>query len=86
MVYTYVLKSKKDGRWYIGSSNNLRKRFNMHNNGGVDSTRNRGPFTLIYYEACISDHDARVREKYLKTGMGRRYLKNRMKRFLSLTD
>jgi len=35
-------------------------------------------------ESCMNDHDARVREKYLKTGMGKRYLKNRLKRFLSL--
>jgi len=44
-----------------------------------------GPLELIYYEACINEEDARAREKYLKSGMGKRYLKNRLKRFLSLT-
>ncbi|MCX6723502.1 MAG: GIY-YIG nuclease family protein, partial [Candidatus Staskawiczbacteria bacterium] len=39
----------------------------------------------IYYEACLNDGDARSREKYLKTGIGKRYIKNRLKRFLSLT-
>lgn len=84
MVYTYVIKSEKDKKWYTGSTNDLRKRFEQHNLGQVKSTKGRGPFKLIYCEVCIDDHDARVREKYLKTGMGKRYLKNRMKRFLSL--
>ena len=85
MFYTYVLQSLKDKKWYTGSTNNLRKRFKDHNEGKVYSTKGRGPFILIYYEACLNDHDARVREKYLKSGMGKRYLKNRLKRFLSLT-
>ncbi|MGC9611150.1 MAG: GIY-YIG nuclease family protein [Minisyncoccia bacterium] len=85
MVYTYILKSKKDGNLYTGSTNDLRKRFKQHNENKITSTKGRGPFTIIYYEACMNDHDARVREKYLKTGMGKRYLRNRLKRFLSLT-
>ena len=85
MFYTYVLLSKKDGLWYTGSTGDLRKRFNQHNTGQVFATKNRGPFKVIYYEACLNEQDARFREKYLKTGMGKRYLKNRLKRFLSLT-
>jgi len=83
--YTYVIQSKKDGKWYTGSTNNLRKRFKQHNNNTVSSTKNRGSFTLIYYEACLNEQDARAREKFLKSGMGKRYLKNRLKRFLFLT-
>jgi putative endonuclease len=85
MYYTYVLRSKKDNRLYTGSSNNLERRLSEHNSGKVSSTKSRGPFELIYYEACMNEQDARAREKYLKTGMGKRYLKNRLKRFLSLT-
>ncbi len=85
MFYTYVLRSARDGKWYTGTTNNLRKRFQEHNNGKVISTKNRRPFKLIYYEACINKQDAKLREKYLKSGMGKRYLKNRMERFLSLT-
>jgi putative endonuclease len=85
MFYTYVLKSEKDGKWYTGSTNDLRKRFNEHNAGRVFSARNRAPFKIICYEACLSEDDARVREQYLKLGMGKRYLKNRLRRFLSLT-
>jgi putative endonuclease len=85
MFYAYVIRSKKNGRWYTGSTSNLRKRFKDHNNNQVFSTKNRGPFELIYYEACLNEQDGRVREKYLKSGMGKRYLKSRLKRFLSLT-
>jgi len=85
MFYTYVIKSQKSGYWYTGSTNDLRKRFNQHNQGKSTWTKQRGPWKLIYYEACLNEEDARSREKYLKTGTGKRYLKNRLKRFLSLT-
>ena len=86
MYYTYVLRSEKDNRLYTGSTNDLRKRLSEHNSGIVTSTRSRGPFELIYYEASPNEQDARAREKYLKTGMGKRYIKNRLKRFQSLTE
>ena len=79
------MKSKKDNKLYTGATSNLRKRFNEHNENKVVSTKGRGPFELIYYEACVHMQDAYAREKYLKSGMGKRYIKNRLKRFLSLT-
>ncbi len=79
MYYTYVLLSQKDGRFYTGSTGNLRERIKEHNNGEVSSTKFRRPLRLIYYEACLSKCDALQREKYLKTGMGKRYLQNRLK-------
>jgi putative endonuclease len=82
MHYVYVLKSLKDGKWYTGCAGDLRKRFSEHNDGKVNSTKGRGPFELIYYEASLDREDAFAREKYLKSGMGKRYLKNRLKRFL----
>lgn len=85
IFYTYVIQNKKDGKWYTGFTNNLRRRFKEHNDNKVSSTKGRGEFELIYYEACIDEQDAREREKYLKSGMGKRYLKNRLKRFLFLT-
>lgn len=85
MWYTYVIKSTKSDYWYTGYTNNLRKRFNQHNTGKSNYTRPRGPYKLIYYEASLNEQDARSRELYLKSGMGKRYLKNRLKRFLSLT-
>jgi putative endonuclease len=85
MWYTYLLQSKKDARWYTGCTKDLRKRFKEHNDGLVPSTKGRGPFEIFYYEACQNKQDAFNREKFLKTGMGKRYLKNRLKRFLALT-
>lgn len=85
MFYTYVIQSEKNHKWYTGSTKDLRKRFREHNSDKVFSTKGRGPFGLIYYEASLNEQDARAREKYLKSGFGRRYLKNRLKRFLSLT-
>ena len=85
MWYTYLIQSNKDKRWYTGCSDDLRKRLRQHNQGLVPSTKGRGQFTIIYYEACLNKNDAFARERYLKSGMGKRYLKNRLKRFLFLT-
>lgn len=85
MFYTYILLSRKDNHWYTGATNDLRKRFKQHNDNKVFSTKNRGQFELIYYEACLNKDDAFEREKYLKSGPGKRYLRNRLKRFRLLT-
>jgi putative endonuclease len=79
MFYVYVLKSRRDGKFYIGHTANLRKRFLEHNSGKVDSTRARMPFELAYYEASRVLRDAIHRERYLKTTYGHRYLRNRLK-------
>lgn len=76
--YTYVLKSKKDDKLYIGWSNNLKHRVEQHNKGMVLATKHRLPLELIYYEACLSENNAIEREKQLKTGFGRAYLKRRL--------
>jgi putative endonuclease len=83
--YVYVLRSLKNNLWYTGFTKDLRKRFKEHNSDHIGWTGKRGPFELIYYEASRDTDDAKSREKYLKSGMGKRYLKNRLKRFLSLT-
>lgn len=66
MFYMYILKSKKDKRLYLGSTNDLRKRLLLHNDGKIFSTKLRRPFELIYYEAYKSEQDVRKREKKLK--------------------
>lgn len=83
--YVYILQSLKSSKWYTGYTSDLRKRFNQHQNNESTYTRGRGPFKLIYYEASLHEEDAKAREKYHKSGMGKRYLKNRLKRSLSLT-
>jgi putative endonuclease len=66
MFYVYVIKSKKDGKCYIGSTNDLKRRIMEHNNGESFSTKFRRPFVLVYYESYLSEKDARVREQKLK--------------------
>jgi len=81
--YVYVLKSEKDGRFYTGYTADLKERLLQHNSGKVNSTKNRIPLKLMYFEGCLNQQDATHREKYLKTSWGKRYLKGRMKHYLT---
>ncbi|MFA5104017.1 MAG: GIY-YIG nuclease family protein [Candidatus Margulisiibacteriota bacterium] len=80
MCYIYVLQSEKDGDIYIGHTNNLKRRFNQHNVGKVQSTRRRRPFKMLYYECLKNESTAIEREKYMKSGCGRAGLKRLLKR------
>jgi len=79
--YIYVLRSLKDGNNYTGYTKNLKLRLEQHSNGEVESTKDRRPFVLIYFEGWLHQQDATHREKYLKTYYGKMYLKNRLKRW-----
>ena len=79
--FTYVLLSEKDNKYYTGYTSNLKQRIIQHNKGNVESTKNRRPFKLIYFEACLNQKDALKREKYLKTHYGKMYLGKRLKSF-----
>lgn len=59
----------------------MKKRILSHNTKKNKSTKSGAPWKLIYAEVSFNKDDARAREKYLKSGMGRRYLKNRLKFF-----
>jgi putative endonuclease len=83
--YVYVLLSKKDNQFYTGYTSNLNQRISSHNEGKVDSTKNRGPLKLIYWEGCLNQQDASRREKYLKSGNGKIYLRNRLSNFFNPT-
>lgn len=80
--YVYVLLSAKDGKFYIGYTTDLKRRFYQHNAKKNFSTKGRIPFSLIYAEACLNKEDANRRESYLKTSQGRRFLKLRLRKFL----
>ena len=83
MFYVYVLRSLKDAALYTGFTRNLKVRLEKHNGGAVPSTRFRGPFKVVYYEACANEQDALHREKYLKTAYGKRFLKSRLRYYLA---
>ena len=75
MVYVYVLYSVGYERYYIGSSADPDHRLQSHNAGKVRSTKMYKPWIRIYLEECESRSVALRREKYLKSGYGRRWLK-----------
>jgi putative endonuclease len=83
MYYTYILESLKDSKFYTGFTKDLKLRFEQHEKGLVNSTKDRRPLRLIYYEACLSQEDATKREKYLKTYNGRSFLRKRLKSYLT---
>ena len=66
MFFVYLLKSEKDGKFYIGQTEDVRARFLEHQNGLVESTKYRRPFVLVYYEAYLTREKAIEREKKLK--------------------
>ena len=72
MFYVYLLHSAKDNGFYIVFSTDLKKRLSEHMRGASFATKSRGPWKLIYYEAYTERKDAEGRERFLKSGAGRR--------------
>jgi putative endonuclease len=81
--YVYLLLSKKTGGRYTGLTTDLQKRILRYNDGKNRSTKYGIPWRVIYCEICLNRDDAKAREKYFKSGQGRRYLKNRSKFFFA---
>ena len=78
--YVYVLYFFKDKGLYIGFTTNLKRRLVEHARGLSKATKFRRPFLLIHYEYFINKADAKAREIFLKSGFGRRQLKEALKR------
>ena len=68
--FVYILRSLKDGRYYIGSASDLEKRIERHNRGGNISTKNRRPLELVYFEIYNTRVEALCREKTIKSYKG----------------
>ena len=83
MYYVYVLQSETDHGLYIGFSADLRRRIAEHRQGLAFATSFRGPWRLIYYEAYVEEEDALGRERFLKSGGGRRFLKKQLKHYFT---
>ena len=75
MELVYVLRSEKDGKLYVGLTNDLTRRFEEHNKGRVSSTKGRRPMKIVHVEEYSNRKQAVEREKFLKTGQGRELLK-----------
>ena len=77
--YCYVLQSTYNGKFYTGVTKNLKLRLEQHNKRLVRTTKYMVPLKLIYFEGYMNKDDAYRRERYLKSGMGKRDLRNRLK-------
>ncbi len=75
MYYVYVLESEVDGRLYKGLTQDLKRRLNQHNKGANKSTKGFLPWKIVYSEVFETRIEARSHEKYLKSGIGREFLK-----------
>jgi putative endonuclease len=80
--FVYVLRSLKDGLFYIGFSENVENRLKEHNDGRNISTKNRRPFEILFYEAFRTKHDALRREAYFKTTKGKATIRLMLKEYL----
>ena len=74
MYYVYILQSQLDASLYKGLTDNLERRLHEHELGKCVSTRNKRPLDLVYLESFDNRTDARIREKYFKSGIGREIL------------
>ena len=79
MMYTvYVLGSTTRNYLYVGLTNNLQRRISQHNDGHERTTRAYRPFQVVHTEEFSERLSARLREKYLKSGVGKQFLKNKL--------
>jgi putative endonuclease len=80
--YDYLLKCQTDKSWYIGYSDDLKQRVKDHQSGhGCRTTSMKKDWKLIYYESYLNKADALGREKFLKGGSGRKYLRKQLKNY-----
>jgi putative endonuclease len=77
VFYTYVLRLASD-QLYVGHTYDLKKRLAEHKRGGVDATKHRRPFELLFYAAFNSIEKARSFEKYLKSSSGKAFRNKRL--------
>ena len=75
MFYVYILQSISSGKYYTGQTEDLTRRLEEHNIGQSRYTNNKDPWKLVYNEECETRTEAIFRERYLKTGAGRDWLK-----------
>ena len=79
MFYVYVIKSLSRNYIYVGLTNNVQRRLKQHNNGENKTTKAYSPFELILSEEFQTRKEAREREKYFKSGVGKEHIKSLLK-------
>ncbi len=88
MHYVYVIENDIDKSWYIGYSQRVRSRLREHNNksGGRYTKKIKGKWKLIYFEGYVNKKDALGREKFLKSGSGRQFIKKQIKHYIANSE
>lgn len=85
MYWVYLLECRDDKSWYIGFTSDLRKRLDAHlSRKGARTTKRKKNWKLIYCEGYIDIKDAQGRERFLKSGSGRRFLKKQLVHYLAI--
>jgi len=74
--YLYILKSAKNSRYYVGSTNDLDRRLAEHDRGKTKYTKYAGPFDLVYQEKFDTLKQARQREYQIKKLKSRKYIED----------
>jgi putative endonuclease len=86
MYYVYLIQSLKNEYIYVGFTRDLKKRLDKHNKGLTESIKTWRPIKIIYYKAYIKKDDAIEREKYLKSGWGRNFVRRNLKHYFKTQD
>src|SRR5690606_4621174 len=82
-MFVYVIRSEKDGRFYVGMSADVEKRLNEHNSGKTRSTKAYRPWKFFRSEERRAGKEGRKRGKYLKSGIGKKWIKDKYNRSYS---
>ena len=88
MYYLYIIRSDADKKFYTGITNNVNKRLKEHNGlrPSTRSTINRKDFKLVHVEECVTRIEARLREKFWKSGQGREYRDELFKKMVAVAQ
>ena len=79
MFFVYILKSEKNGKYYVGSTGNLKGRLKKHNSGEVKSTKGLIPLKIVHVENYSTNNEAKKRESYIKKRKSRKYIESLIK-------
>lgn len=84
MYWIYILENQNDKGWYIGYTSDLKQRIETHQAGqGGQTTSRKDNWKLIYCEGYLNKEDALGRERFLKSGAGRRFIKKQIVHYLT---
>jgi putative endonuclease len=81
MFYVYIIHSEKFNKFYTGFTENVQRRLKEHNKGKTKSTKAFIPWKLVFTQECRTRTEARIKEKYYKSGSGREKIKKLIKTY-----